>query len=156
MPESPAPKYPTMATRTRLGCHPRLGIPLFRRSWIMALVIAVSGVLLSVMAPNGSVGQSAYAQEVDSSFYFAENSTAPVAIFRAHDQDGDAIEWSLSGPDGDVFTIEGGVLAFRNPPDFEEPRSSTGGNVYRGGPNGRTRQARCGSDCGRTWTKPER
>ena len=97
----------------------------------MALVIAVSGVLLSVMAPNGSVGQSAYAQEVDSSFYFAENSTAPVAIFRAHDQDGDAIEWSLSGPDGDVFTIEGGVLAFRNPPDFEEPRSSTGGNVYR-------------------------
>ena len=40
-------------------------------------------------------------------------------------------EWSLSGPDADRFTIDGGVLAFRESPDYEDPRSAARTNVYR-------------------------
>ena len=68
---------------------------------------------------------------------FAENRTAPVATFFAYDQDGDAVSWSLGGPDDDLFTIDDGVLAFREPPNYEDPQSATSGvslserNVYR-------------------------
>ena len=86
--------------------------------------------------PAGPAGHPAYAQTADSSIDFAENRTAPVAAFVAYDQDGDAIEWSLNGPDADLFTIDGGMLAFREPPNYEEPQSAAGGplaerNVYR-------------------------
>lgn len=62
---------------------------------------------------------------------FAENGTAPVGTFVAYDQDGDPIEWSLSGPDDDLFSIDDGVLAFREPPNYEDPQSAAAGNVYR-------------------------
>ena len=120
-----------MATRFRLGCHPSLGIPPFGRSWLIALVIALTALVLADAAPAVPMTDTAHAQASESSLAYSENGTTPVAVFKAHDQDGDAIEWSLSGPDGDVFTIKGGVLAFRNPPDYEDPRSATGGNVYR-------------------------
>ena len=55
----------------------------------------------------------------------------PVGTFLAYDQDGDAIVWSLSGPDEDLFTINGGVLTFRNAPNYEEPQAAVSGNVYR-------------------------
>ena len=55
----------------------------------------------------------------------------PLGTFVAYDQDGGIVEWSVSGPDRDLFTIDGGVLRFREPPDYEEPQSSMGGNVYR-------------------------
>ena len=48
----------------------------------------------------------------------------PVATFSATDQDGDAIVWSLSGRDAGDFTIVGGVLAFKSPPNYESPVSS--------------------------------
>ena len=76
-------------------------------------------------------------QTTDSSIEFAENGTSPVAPFFAYDQDGDAIVWSLSGPDADQFTIDGGVLAFREPPNYEDPQAAATGvplterNVYR-------------------------
>ena len=66
-----------------------------------------------------------------SSIDFAENGTGPVDTFTVYDQDGDVIGWSLGGPDGDLFTIGGGVLSFREPPDYEDPRSWSGGNDYR-------------------------
>ena len=59
-----------------------------------------------------------------SSIDFAENVKGPVGAFSAYDQDGDFIRWSLSGPDDDLFTINGGVLAFREPPDYEDPQSA--------------------------------
>ena len=66
---------------------------------------------------------------------YGENGTGPVVTFAATDQDGDAIEWSLSGADEDLFTIEGGVLAFKKSPDYENPNSKSTGtladrNVY--------------------------
>ncbi len=95
------------------------------------LLFLIAGLVLAFMLPEGLTGRPADAQAVDSWLDFAENGTEQVAVFIAHDQDGDPIEWSLSGHDGDLFTIDGGVLAFREPPDYEAPRSRAGGNVYR-------------------------
>ena len=97
----------------------------------MALVIALAGLLLANMIPDGPVSHLAHAQTAGSSIDFAENGAGPVGIFVAYDQDGDAIVWSLSGPDEVLFTIGGGVLAFREPPDHEDPQSVQKGNVYR-------------------------
>ncbi len=72
-----------------------------------------------------------------SSANYAENGTGPVASFSASDEGEHTIEWSLSGPDNDLFTIGGGVLAFREPPNYEEPQSAGAvgqraeENVYR-------------------------
>ena len=71
------------------------------------------------------------------SITYAENGISPVAAFSAIDQDGGFIRWSLGGRDEDLFTIAGGVLDFRDPPDYEFPRSAVEGvplaerNVYR-------------------------
>ena len=103
----------------------------------MALVIVLAGVLVANVIPDGPTGHLAYAQTTDSSIEFAENGTSLVAPFFAYDQDGDAIVWSLSGPNADQFTIDGGVLAFREPPNYEDPQAAATGvplaerNVYR-------------------------
>ncbi len=98
----------------------------------MALVIAFFALMLANAAPAGPTSGRAHAQAAESSIEYAENGTAPVAVFTAHDQDGDAIEWSLSGVDRSLFTIDGGVLAFREPPNYEERRSgAASGNLYR-------------------------
>ena len=101
----------------------------------IALVLVIVGTLLATMIPYGHVSHVAYAQ--DSSVSYAENGTGPVATFSATDADGDAIVWSLNGDDAKRFTITGGVLAFKESPNYEEPNSSvTGGtlaerNVYK-------------------------
>ena len=103
----------------------------------MALVVALVAMLFGNMALDEPFGNLAYAQSADSSVDFAENRTAPVATFLAYDQDGDTLSWSLGGPDDDLFTIDDGVLAFREPPNYEDPQSATSGvslaerNVYR-------------------------
>ena len=63
---------------------------------------------------------------------------APLASFTAFDEGEHVISWSLSGDDDDLFTIDGGVLAFREPPNYEDPQSAVDGerplsvrNVYR-------------------------
>ena len=103
----------------------------------MALVIVVAGLLLANMVTDGPTSHLAYAQTADSYIEYAENGTGPVGTFIAYDQDGDVIEWSLSGPDEDLFTIDGGVLRFKMPPNYEDPQSAARGgqraegNVYR-------------------------
>ena len=93
------------------------------------MAVAVVGMLLATMTTTGPAAQVAHAQAADSSIKYAENGTGPVGVFHAYDQDGEAIEWSLDGPDEAWFTIDGGVLAFREAPDYEDPRSAGGGNV---------------------------
>ena len=89
------------------------------------------------MLTAGPASHPAYARTADSSIEFAENGTRPVGTFWAYDQDGDPIAWSLSGPDDDLFAIDGGVLSFREPPNYEAPRFAARGgrlaerNVYR-------------------------
>ena len=126
-----------MTSPSRLGRHLKLIAPPYGKSWTPTLVIVLAGLLLAGMLTAGPASHPAYARTADSSIEFAENGTRPVGTFRAYDQDGDPIVWSLSGPDDDLFAIDGGVLAFRESPDYEDPRSAARGgrlaerNVYR-------------------------
>ncbi len=61
----------------------------------------------------------------DSSVRYRENGIAPVASFTAFDKGQHVVRWSLSGRDDDLFTIDGGVLAFKEPPNYEDPQSTT-------------------------------
>ena len=60
----------------------------------------------------------------------------PVFTYTATDPEDDnarprkPLTWSLAGTDALHFSIEGGVLRFRSPPDYENPADSGGGNVY--------------------------
>ena len=69
---------------------------------------------------------------------YAENGTDPVASFTAFDEAGHVIRWSVSGSDDDLFTIDDGVVYFREPPNYEDPQSAVDStlllsvrNVYR-------------------------
>ena len=130
-------KAPIKTSGSRLGFHLSLGIFPDGISRTLVLVIVLVGLLIASVVAGGPASHQAYAQAADSSIRYAENGTAPVGAFNAHDQDGDVIEWSLSGPDEDLFTIDGGVLRFVEPPDYEDPQSAAKGgpraeqNVYR-------------------------
>ena len=50
-----------------------------------------------------------------------ENLTGAVANYQAEDPDDLDIHWEVTGPDAGDFTITGGALKFRTPPDFEKP-----------------------------------
>ena len=54
---------------------------------------------------------------------YAENGTEPLASYTAFDEAGHVIRWSLRGDDRDLFTIDDGVLRFKEPPNYEEPQS---------------------------------
>ena len=55
--------------------------------------------------------------------------TEAVATYVGTDPEGDTISWDLRGADAALFTIDGGVLKFVNPPDFEDPKSRLGANT---------------------------
>ena len=76
-------------------------------------------------------GGLAWAQDAGTIEYL-ENGTGSVATYTATDPEGTAItSWSLTGTDADAFTIEGGVLRFAKPPDYEDPADvlGTGGST---------------------------
>ena len=62
---------------------------------------------------------------------YDENGSGDVATYTATDPEGDSnITWSLAGPDRADFDITGGVLTFRNVPDYERAADSGGNNHY--------------------------
>ena len=65
-------------------------------------------------------------------FSYRENGAAALYTYRATDPEGAEVAWSVSGADRDDFEIskDGGVLAFREPPDHDEPADDDGDNVY--------------------------
>ena len=86
-------------------------------------------VLVILMAPVPSSGPGvAYAQGITRDY--AENGTGPVISFSASDDEGTVLAWSLTGVDGGDFSIDGGKLNFRRPPDFEVPADADRDNVY--------------------------
>ena len=104
------------------------------RGFFLVVAIIVAAPLL--VAPT----VYAAAQAID----YAENGTDEVATFTASDPDAEAddIEWSLGGPDAGAFEIDGGVLTFKESPDFEAPtdgdedgdsagNQGKGDNVYK-------------------------
>ena len=58
-----------------------------------------------------------------------ENST-DVYTYMATDPDGDTITWELGGADAGDFTLTGGVLAFVNPPNYEDSADADTNNEY--------------------------
>ena len=66
----------------------------------------------------------------DATIDYAENGTGAVATYTAMDPDGTAISWSLDGDDADVFDIAGGVLTFKESPDYENPTDVGIDNTY--------------------------
>ena len=62
---------------------------------------------------------------------YDESGTGSMATYTALDPEGDSnISWSLGGPDRGDFDITGGVLAFKEVPDYERPADSGGNNHY--------------------------
>ena len=55
--------------------------------------------------------------------------TDAVASYVGSDPEGDTISWDLRGADAALFTIDGGVLRFVAPPDFENPQDRSGTNT---------------------------
>ena len=65
------------------------------------------------------------------SISYPENGTDPVATLSATDEDGDAIDWSLTGDDAGKFAIsDDGVLTFKDSPNYESPGDANKNNVY--------------------------
>ena len=61
--------------------------------------------------------------EADDPDDYAENGMGAVATFTATDPEMADVEWTISGLDNGVFSIDEatGVLSFKSPPDFEDP-----------------------------------
>ncbi len=55
--------------------------------------------------------------------------TEPVATYAALDPEGLKVSWDVRGADAPFFTVNGGVLRFVNPPDYEDPQDIVGTNT---------------------------
>ena len=66
----------------------------------------------------------------DITIYYEENGTGTVSTYRATEPEGRPIVWTLSGAAADVFTITGGLLKFKSPPDFENLGNLASTNRY--------------------------
>ena len=62
---------------------------------------------------------------------FEENAVGNVATYSATDPDNEGIAIELSGTDSEDFELSGGVLTFKEVPNFEEPADSNGDNRYQ-------------------------
>ena len=94
--------------------------------------MGIVGALVAVLTKPFVSHDVGYAQTA-STYEYAENGADPVQTYTAVDPEGKTIVWSLGGDDAGDFSIEGGVLAFKSPPDFENPMggaSAPFSNVY--------------------------
>ena len=84
----------------------------------IARTLLLAGILLAVTVLAARSFFPAFAQET---IEYEENGTDPVAVFTAIDPEGEDVTWELTGLHADAFSIDGGVLAFKSAPDFEDP-----------------------------------
>ena len=62
---------------------------------------------------------------------YAENGTAVVETYTVSDPEGDTITLSVTGTDSALFVLSAtGALAFRTPPDYENPQDDGADNTY--------------------------
>ena len=90
----------------------------------LALLALLTASLLFLL-PGGLL----HAQEA--AIQYPENGTGPVATYTAVDPEEAEIVWELAGDDAAAFKIEGGVLTFSTPPDYESPADVDDNNVYQ-------------------------
>ena len=63
---------------------------------------------------------------------YAENGTGAVATYTATDPESATITWTLEGDDAALFDLSsGGMLTFKNSPDYENPMDANTDNTYR-------------------------
>ena len=53
-----------------------------------------------------------------------------VATYTATDPEGAPLMWAVTGPDAGQFTMDAGVVRFREAPDYEHPTDTGGENTY--------------------------
>ena len=104
----------TMKQGTNLGSQ-------IGRWIILAAVVALLGALLLTIRPLGAQEAPPSVRDANTLFDYAENGTGPITTYLATDPENNPIFWTLGGPDAADFTIEGGVLRFKSPSNFEVP-----------------------------------
>ena len=57
----------------------------------------------------------------DAATEYDENGTGNVITLRADDPEGRGVDWEVTGTDAEDFTISGGVLRFKDSPNYESP-----------------------------------
>ena len=85
-------------------------------------VVVTASILLATLLLLAFAANQAFAQEAGSAVSYAENGTGPVETYTALDPEGRGIGWSVEGTDRALFTAEGGVLAFKSSPNYEDPK----------------------------------
>ena len=65
-----------------------------------------------------------------SSVNYPEGTETPVATYTISDTTQQTISWAVTGTDRDQFTIDGGVLNFKSPPDYNSPSNYDRNNKY--------------------------
>ena len=65
-----------------------------------------------------------------SSVNYPERAETPVATYTLSDTTQETISWSVAGTDRDQFAIDGGVLRFESPPDYDSPSDHDRNNKY--------------------------
>ena len=105
-----APKPKTLAKRA----FPLLAI---------ALVAALAAGVLFVWPGGNAEAQDRPPDVTDAvtTFDYPEKGTGPIITYTAEDVEDLPVFWTLGGPDAADFTIEGGTLRFKSPPDYEVP-----------------------------------
>ena len=116
------------------------------RTWVVvgvgALVLALSAFfILSNLSPD-----STFAQE--GPIMYAENGDTPVQTFSSEDPEGAGIHWDVTGTDADDFSISGGVLTFKNPPNYEKSTDRPHGILDFNGDGDATDMGEAGADNG--------
>ena len=114
----------------------------------IARILLLAGILLAFAFLASRSFFPAFAQENPDEVTFEENSEDSVGVYTATDPEGEDIVWSLLDanvnegavavavddyPDHGDFSIDGGVLTFKDgPPDFEGPKGGLGNdsNTY--------------------------
>ncbi len=100
------------------------------RAATFALVLSLAIAFATVgLAPSASAqqadGPSCEANSAGTmvTCSYDENDDVPVADFAAMDPEGQGVDWDLNGDDAGKFTIDGGVLEFKDSPNYEDPKN---------------------------------
>ena len=89
---------------------------------ILAALVALLGALLLTIRPVGAQEDTAPTlSNAETQFDYVEDGTGPVTTFRANDPENKPVFWTVGGADAADFTIAGGTLRFKSPPDYEVP-----------------------------------
>ena len=86
----------------------------------MLLGVAL-GVLLLAIQPVRAQEAPPSLSNAETQFDYAEDGTGPITTFNARDPENKPVFWTVGGTDAADFTIVGGTLRFKSPPNYEVP-----------------------------------